>query len=72
MAAKHILACVDFSEHSTRALAEVGEYASPGVPVARGMITFGWNARGERVEVEERPNDRDLDGILAKALRPNP
>jgi nucleotide-binding universal stress UspA family protein len=27
MAAKHILACVDFSEHSTRALAEVGEYA---------------------------------------------
>jgi len=27
MAAKHILACVDFSEHSTLALAEVGEYA---------------------------------------------
>lgn len=27
MAAKHILACVDFSEHSTRALAEVGQYA---------------------------------------------
>ncbi len=27
MAAKHILACVDFSEHSTRALDEVGEYA---------------------------------------------
>lgn len=27
MAAKHILACVDFSKHSTRALAEVGEYA---------------------------------------------
>lgn len=27
MAAKHILACVDFSERSTRALAEVGEYA---------------------------------------------
>lgn len=27
MAAKHILACVDFSEHSTRALAEIGEYA---------------------------------------------
>ena len=27
MAAKHILACVDFSEHSTRALAEVAEYA---------------------------------------------
>ena len=27
MAAKHILACIDFSEHSTRALAEVGEYA---------------------------------------------
>ena len=27
MAAKHILACVDFSEHSTRSLAEVGEYA---------------------------------------------
>ena len=27
MAAKHILACVDFSEHSTRALTEVGEYA---------------------------------------------
>jgi nucleotide-binding universal stress UspA family protein len=27
MAAKHILACVDFSEHSTRALAELGEYA---------------------------------------------
>lgn len=27
MAAKHILACVDFSEQSTRALAEVGEYA---------------------------------------------
>jgi nucleotide-binding universal stress UspA family protein len=27
MAAKHILACVDFSEHSTKALAEVGEYA---------------------------------------------
>jgi nucleotide-binding universal stress UspA family protein len=27
MAAKHILACVDFSEHSTAALAEVGEYA---------------------------------------------
>ncbi len=27
MAAKHILACVDFSEHSTTALAEVGEYA---------------------------------------------
>jgi len=27
MAAKHILACVDFSEHSTRALVEVGEYA---------------------------------------------
>jgi len=28
MAAKHILACVDFSEQSTMALAEVGEYAS--------------------------------------------
>ncbi len=27
MAAKHILACIDFSEHSTKALAEVGEYA---------------------------------------------
>ncbi|MGB5350480.1 MAG: universal stress protein [Polyangiales bacterium] len=27
MAAKHILACVDFSERSTRALREVGEYA---------------------------------------------
>ena len=27
MAAKHILSCVDFSEHSTRALAELGEYA---------------------------------------------
>ena len=27
MAAKHILACVDFSEHSTRALTDVGEYA---------------------------------------------
>lgn len=27
MAAKHILACVDFSEQSTRALDEVGEYA---------------------------------------------
>ena len=27
MAAKHILACVDFSEHSTRALTEIGEYA---------------------------------------------
>lgn len=27
MAAKHILACVDFSEHSTRALTEVAEYA---------------------------------------------
>ena len=27
MAAKHILGCVDFSEHSTRSLAEVGEYA---------------------------------------------
>lgn len=27
MAAKHILACVDFSEYSTRALVEVGEYA---------------------------------------------
>lgn len=27
MAAKHILACIDFSEHSTRALTEVGEYA---------------------------------------------
>ncbi len=27
MAAKHILACIDFSEHSTRALDEVGEYA---------------------------------------------
>jgi nucleotide-binding universal stress UspA family protein len=27
MAAKHILACVDFSEQSTTALAEVGEYA---------------------------------------------
>lgn len=27
MAAKHILVCIDFSEHSTRALAEVGEYA---------------------------------------------
>jgi nucleotide-binding universal stress UspA family protein len=27
MAAKHILACVDFSEHSTRALAGLGEYA---------------------------------------------
>ena len=27
MAAKHILACVDFSEHSIHALAEVGEYA---------------------------------------------
>ncbi len=27
MAAKHILACVDFSEYSTRALKEVGEYA---------------------------------------------
>jgi len=27
MAAKHILACIDFSEQSTRALAEVGEYA---------------------------------------------
>ena len=27
MAAKHILACVDFSQHSTKALAEVGEYA---------------------------------------------
>ena len=27
MAAKHILACIDFSEQSTLALAEVGEYA---------------------------------------------
>ena len=27
MAAKHILGCVDFSDHSTRALDEVGEYA---------------------------------------------
>ena len=27
MAAKHILGCVDFSENSTRALDEVGEYA---------------------------------------------
>jgi nucleotide-binding universal stress UspA family protein len=27
MTAKHILACIDFSEHSNRALAEVGEYA---------------------------------------------
>ncbi len=27
MAAKHILACVDFSKQSTRALREVGEYA---------------------------------------------
>ena len=27
MAAKHILACIDFSEQSTHALAEVGEYA---------------------------------------------
>ena len=27
MAAKHILACVDFSEYSTRALEEIGEYA---------------------------------------------
>jgi len=27
MSAKHILACVDFSAHSTRSLAEVGEYA---------------------------------------------
>jgi nucleotide-binding universal stress UspA family protein len=27
MAAKHILACVDFSGQATRALAEVGEYA---------------------------------------------
>jgi nucleotide-binding universal stress UspA family protein len=27
MSAKHILACVDFSEYSTRSLAEVGEYA---------------------------------------------
>ena len=27
MSAKHILACVDFSEHSTRSLAELGEYA---------------------------------------------
>ena len=27
MAAKHILACIDFSEHSTGALAGVGEYA---------------------------------------------
>jgi len=27
MAAKHILVCVDFSEQSTRSLAEVGEYA---------------------------------------------
>lgn len=27
MAAKHILACIDFSEPSTRSLAEVGEYA---------------------------------------------
>jgi nucleotide-binding universal stress UspA family protein len=27
MAAKHILACIDFSEASTRSLAEVGEYA---------------------------------------------
>jgi len=27
MAAKHILACIDFSEHSTKALDEVGEYA---------------------------------------------
>lgn len=27
MAAKHILACVDFSEYSTWALGEVGEYA---------------------------------------------
>lgn len=27
MAAKHILACIDFSEQSTGSLAEVGEYA---------------------------------------------
>ena len=27
MAAKHILACIDFSDQSTRALTEVGEYA---------------------------------------------
>ena len=27
MAAKHILACIDFSEQSSAALAEVGEYA---------------------------------------------
>ncbi|MGD8316251.1 MAG: universal stress protein [Myxococcales bacterium] len=27
MAAKHILACIDFSEQSTRALGEIGQYA---------------------------------------------
>ena len=27
MAAKHILVCIDFSEQSQRAIAEVGEYA---------------------------------------------
>ncbi len=27
MTAKHILACIDFSEHSKRALVEVGDYA---------------------------------------------
>jgi hypothetical protein len=37
---------------------------SPGAPAARAMLTLAWNARGERVEIEDRPDDRDLDGII--------
>lgn len=36
---------------------------APGTPKARALLSFGWNARGERVELDERPSDRDVDGI---------
>lgn len=35
---------------------------APGNPIARAALTLGYAARGER-SVEERPRDRDLDGI---------
>ncbi|MEZ4442102.1 MAG: hypothetical protein R3B72_23615 [Polyangiaceae bacterium] len=37
---------------------------APGTPKARAMLTFAWNARGEREVMAREPEDRDLDGVI--------
>jgi len=37
--------------------------SAPGTAAARGVLTLGYAARGERVIVDEGTKDRDLDGV---------